>query len=580
MAKKAAKTIVNCGTNQVSVSIFSENAGTLVLEKMSILPYEYDEATGTGWNFALRELFKKNPPQGEVIAIVPAQHLITKQVKIPVVEKEKRAQVVEFEAQNNLTFNHKLEELSWGSQSLSSDGIEEEIILFALPLSTAKKFTEDVKSCGVMPDLIVPSTNLDVQTFNYVSRFSENEGPLLIVNVGPQTTVLTFVCEDLLNIGINQIALGGSYISQKIAETVGKEPRAVEPLKNAFFRGESVPANERKFVEEAVEAFIRRLSQELTRRVINFKREKKAGNLKKILVTGTAIPPNFTEKLSELQRVPVEIVNVSENISLPGGLDLDDQSVISEINEAAGAAISLISPEIVPVNLLPPEILEAAEFRKKIPFFVAAGILFAAAPWPIWLHVQESAKLVAAEAKAQTQAVKIYEEREKALKDFEKENSERSERVAKLNASLKDRFAWNEFFAELQKSLGILQAPKRVDEDGEKVFAVDRHIWVDELKVERRRFVPAKEAVDDEAGVPEGVATEVLVRFVLLMPEVSAVDPVFNDKLFSLRVGEIERAIKSCEFVDAETVKTEPDFKKANVPVLSVRFRVKEGKGL
>lgn len=580
MGNNAIKTIINCGTTQVSVAVFSADAGTLVLEKLVVENLVYNYTEKEEWAFAatnaLRNIFSTMKPKGEVVVIAPGQLLLTRNVRVPQVEESKRQGVIAFEAQSNFPF--PLEELVWGSQVISSDGVEENVVIFALKRTDIVRFTNLlIKEVKLVPNTIQPATNLDVQAYRYLTRDQADLEPVLIVNIGAHTTNLTYVTEN--GFDINNIGLGGNFVTQKLAEATGLPFQAAEQKKLAYFTGaaqfaqdDATPAT----ILAAADSFTRRLSQDITRRLIAFKRSNGGVSPKKILISGRgSLLPGLAQKLSELQRVPVEALNLLPVVQCGAGVDVDYISSEScEIQEVVGEAASMVLPDVTGVNLLPPEIAKEIDFKKKIPFLALAGVLFAIAPWPVWMHFSDVGVGLEKTLAGQKQQIQVLKDRETQLKELDEETARLREHVEKTTAALDRRFRWNEFMADGQECLARLQGKFVVDEDGEKIFAPDRHIWLESLSI-RRTLKPAGE------DTPAQVECDAVITFAMLIPEVDADMPEHNSSVFDARRKAIIESLKLSEFADQSVeIKDKPDFSEPNLPTLTLTLRLKSDKGI
>lgn len=580
MGSNATKTIINCGTTQVSASVFSADAGTLVLEKLVVENLVYNYTEKDEWPVAatnaLRNIFSTMKPKGEIVVIAPGQLLLTRNVRVPQVEESKRDGVIAFEAANNFPF--PLEELVWGSQVIASDGVEESVVIFALKKTEIVRFTNLlIKEAKLVPDTIQPATNLDVQAYRYATLGESGEDPVLIVNVGAHTTNLTFVTPN--GFDINNIGLGGNYVTQKLAEATGIPFQAAEQKKIAYFtesarfaHDDPVPAT----ILAAGDSFVRRLSQDITRRLIAFKRANGGVGPKKIFISGRgSLLPGMAKKLSDLQRVDVEVLDATPLVRCAPGVDSDMvYNERFELQEVIGEASSLVMPDVKSVNLLPPEIAKELDFKKKMPFLALAGLFLAVAPWPVWMHYSEVGTALDTVRKSQVENIKKLEEREGVLKDLD-EQCKKFRLYAEEFASVLDRrFRWNDFMADGQACLGRLQTRTAKDEDGETIFSSDRHIWLDSLSV-RRSLKPAAE------DLPAKIVCDVEIKFAMLIPEVDADTPEHNAGVFEARRKLILESLKSAEFVDQnEKITDKPDFSKPNLPTLTVTLRLKSDKGL
>lgn len=581
MGSNATKTIINCGTTQVSVSVFSADSGTLVLEKLVVENLVYNYTEKEEWPVAatnaLRNIFSTMKPKGEIVVIAPGQLLLTRNVRVPQVEASKREGVIAFEAQSNFPF--PLEELVWGSQVIASDGVEESVVIFALKRTEIVRFTNLlIKEAKLVPDTIQPATNLDVQAYRYLlAQGGEDVGPVLIVNVGAHTTNLTFVTEN--GFDINNIGLGGNYVTQKLAEATGVAFQAAEQKKIAYFTetarfsyDDPVPAT----ILAAADSFIRRLSQDITRRLIAFKRANGGVGPKKIFISGRgSLLPDMAKKLAELQRVPVEVLDVTPLLSCASGVDTD--MVFNErfeLQEVIGEASALVMPGVEGVNLLPPEIAKELDFKKKMPFLALAGIFLALAPWPVWMHFSDVGATLESARAAQAKQIKVLEDREEQLAKLDEQSQKMKAYLDEVFSVLDKRFRWNDFMADGQACLSRLQTRTATGEEGETIFSSDRHIWLDSLVVRRS----LKKADGDN---PASVVCDVDIKFAMLIPEVDADNPEHNSGLFEARRNLILESLKAAEFVDKSVkIKDKPDFSKPHLPTLTLTLRIKSDKGL
>ena len=580
MGNNAIKTIINCGTTQVSVSIFSERDGTLVLEKLAVQNLLYDYTSESEWDLAasaaLSSIFSTLKPKGEIVAIAPGQFLLTKSVHVTHVEPERYQQMIAFEAQSSFPF--PLEELVWDSQIISSDGIEDDVVLFALKRSNAIRFTQLMIGAGVKPTSIQPATNLDVRAYRYRMRNDPDSGaPVLIVNVGAHTTNLSFVNEN--GFGISNVSVGGNFVTQKLAESTGLPLQGAEQKKIAFFSGALKLAEGDPLaatILDAGEAFSRRLSQEITRRVVLFKRSNKGVGPAKILVSGRgSLLPGLTEKLSELQHVPVEVLDMSDAIAL-GALvrESEVQDAKFELQEVVGEAASLVMPDVAALNLMPQEIAAGIDFEKKVPFLIAAGILLAVAPWPVFAHFGDVENSLNAEAKAQTAVINSLKARQEKITEAEKETNKIRNRVEAVNGVLNDRYAWNNFLAEIQTKISALQASNGIDEDtDEPKFRDDRHVWIERIRIARNKVAGTDDA-------PAKVNCDAEITFKMLILSVNGNAPEHDAKAFNQRREVILNALNETGLFEKKVREDRMDWSKPNMPTLTVNFRLKSDKGI
>ena len=134
--------------------------------------------------------------QGRVTVIAPAFLLLQKPLKVPQVERARQAQIVAFEAQNAIPY--PLNEVIWDSQLMASDGVEAEVLLFALRTEVATRIANLVSATGLRPYAIQAAPLLDSRAALLHGGLANEE--VLIINVGARSTTLSFVGPSGVNI--------------------------------------------------------------------------------------------------------------------------------------------------------------------------------------------------------------------------------------------------------------------------------------------------------------------------------------------------------------------------------------------
>lgn len=581
MGSNAKKITVNCGTTHVSVSVFSEKAGGLVLEKLVLEELVYNYTEEAEWadaaSGALSRIFKSLNLKGAATVIAPGHLLLTKNVKVPQVEASRQRQIISFEAAEKFPF--PLSELVWDSQIISTDGVEAEVVLFALKRENAERFAEQMMRAGITPEVIQPATNLDYQAYCFLN--GEPTENVLIVNVGARTTNLTFITQD--GFSIQNVAVGGNFLTQSIADSIGKSFSAAERLKVSYFSGEMDVADDDPHVQKLREngqAFCRRLSQEITRRIVNQKRQNAKGAPAKILLTGRgSLLPGLSDALADSQRLPVEYFEPTAPIQVASGVDTAFfDSVRFQLSEVVGDASELLDASHKQVNLLPPQIADEIAFSKKKPFFIIAALLLAVAPWPAYLGLEATGVALKRDNDAVQKEKKVLDARQAAIAEAEEASLPVIAYIENLDDVIASRGDWNAFLADLQNCVSSLQAP-RISEDGEKTYSADRHVWIDGLSVSRTVRAPEVTGDEDEEVAQKPVVrTEVKLKVRMLIPQVDGLSPTHNASAFNSRRNAVLAAFKKSEFV--EKISDQVDVSRPNIPTLTLNLVLKPEKGI
>ncbi|MGA2052933.1 MAG: pilus assembly protein PilM [Opitutales bacterium] len=477
--------IINCGASHVAAAVFSSNQGQLVLENLVTHDLAYDFTVEEAWlkalADALRELGKSHSwLRGKATFILPGYQLFTKPIKVPHVEAGKQTQIIAFEAQNNMPF--PINEVVWGSQVIADDGVETEVILIAQKSEQANRFCGMMKSCGLEPVSLEPASILDYNAYR-LAHSGEQEDTLL-VNIGARSTNLTFVSP--AGFFVRNINLGGNAFTQMVADGLGKPFGQAEEIKVAFYSGRtSFDPNDPAVapLQQKAQEFMRKLTQEITRSIVTYRRASSRAAPARILLTGRGgLLHGLSEFLCESQKVSVDYLNPTTVLQFGAGVDqaVADQ-VYYQVSEVVGAAAGLVLPDAVGVNLLPTHISEGLRFGKQKPFVILAAICLALAPAaPLVLYRADAAADKASAAKVQQKTQQLQGLSSQIADESAQAHQIRAE-ISQFEGLVNSRSNWILFFSDLQNILVNV-----------------KDVWLDQLTIDREQ-APAPQA---RSGMP------------------------------------------------------------------------------
>lgn len=567
-ASPQSLTVVNLGAAHVSVSAFTAGPSGVTLERLVVQDLPAGLSGEEEWLSSaietLRALVVQHELKGTASVIVPGFLLLSKPLKVAQVEKERQAQIIAFEAQSAIPY--PLSEVVWGSQILASDGVEAEVLLFALRAELATRIAEQVTAAGLRPTVIQAGPLLDSQSWRLASGDSADE--VLIVHIGARTTNLTFVGPT--GMSVQTATLGGNTVTQGFSDNTGNAFANAEALKVGFFTGviqlaESDPQTS-ALVTNA-QAFSRRLAQDINRRLINLKRTHPTRQPVRVILAGRAAQlPGLSEQLTETLRLPVESLDPLATVTL--GPDINPEYVAAyraQLSEPVGEAARMILSEPAGVNLIPTLIATRLAFDARKTLLLIAAALLAISPLPLgWFYAQ-------AAAAAETKLAEI-KGRESILGARRAELVTTREQVAALaaiNAQLEsvvvNRPNWNDFLVELQTNI-----------------LATRHVWLEDLRT-RRDPLPAQPVVEGEAtSTAPKVQTRVLLTVRMLLPEVAVgKDAVINADTFRRRQRELVESLRKNSFVQAvPDADIRADTSQPNLPRLTLTLVLKPDKTL
>ncbi len=501
MSQKKA-TIVNLAASNVSVSQFSAASGALVLEQFYVEEIAPGLTGDDEWLnaaiAALANLVNLHEIKGRVTVIAPAFLLLQKPLRVPQVERARQAQIVAFEAQNAIPY--PLNEVMWDSQLMASDGVEAEVLLFALRTEIATRIATLVTSTGLRPMSIQAAPLLDSQAFRIHGGGSSAE-EVLIVNVGARSTTLSFVGPGGVNIQTSA-NMGGNLLTQGVSDNTGQPFATSEAIKVGYFSGVlQLAENDPQvaILQANAQTFSRRLAQDINRRLINVRRGANGRQPARILVTGRGSQvPGLAEQLCETLRLPVEPFDPSAVITPGEGIAPEQlPRVRHQITEVIGEAARLVLPHPIGVNLIPRDIASQQAFDARKPRLLAAAALAAAAPFCVWLALASSEGWNSQQiAEVQNRQAELTARR-LAIEETRKQAIELAAKCNELESVVLNRSNWPAFLGDLQARIGDC-----------------KNTWVEEMHVKYETLPPAP-VPEGQTPPPPQVVTKVVlaVRF-------------------------------------------------------------------
>ncbi|MCH2073280.1 MAG: pilus assembly protein PilM [Puniceicoccaceae bacterium] len=514
--------IVNCGASRITAAVVSSSGGILQIEKLvtEILNYDYfnDDAWLGAVGVALHTLHHQHKFSGNASFVIPGNQVLTKTIRIPHVEESKRAQIIAFEAQQNIPY--PLHEVVWDSQVVGDDGVETEVLFIACKSNTIEDFCGEVARAGFSVDTINAATVLDYNAIQYAYPTMDED--VLLINIGARSTNLLFKNPD--GFFVRNIQLGGNSLTQNIADSIGKPFAKADELKHKFFSDDldySDGDSGAKLLPSCSESFMRRMGQEITRSIVNYRRQKGGASPRRILLNGRgALLEGLTEQLSTSQKVDVEFFDPLQNVTLCGELDSNSISLRLETSEIIGAAAQHIVADSAGVNLLPDEVQREMEFGSKKPYLVIAGICLALSPWPVFVGHKQLGNAYEKAAQATQAQVAPLQSRLSQILDNSNEAVKISESIRRVEGLVNSKTNWIQFFAELQASL-----TKTED------------VWLDSLEVQR------EQASEGEASY------EVVIEGQMLVRETADDTAGIDQEVISRRIKSLQSSFEDSKFI-------------------------------
>jgi type IV pilus assembly protein PilM len=331
---------------------------------------------------ALEKFLSRNNLRGDIVAIsVPGQSGLARFVKLPPVEEKKIADIVRFEAKQQIPFN--LDEVVWDYQKIGSgvvtDGfaMETEIGLFAMKRDMVGRYLQHFKDVGVDIHLVqmAPLALCNYVAFDLLGKDAvggEEGGEkkcIVALDIGADSSNLVITDGERI-IWQRPIPLGGNHFTRALTKD----------LKLTFAKAEHVKRNATKSPDlrkilASLKPVLNDFVGEVQRSLGYFTNTHRDAHIEYMIGLGNAFRlPGLQKFLGEKLQLDVRKLGKMERIS---GDQVTAQQVYAEnvltFAVAYGLALQGLKRARLLTNLLPNEIRVERLVKAKKPYAIAAA---------------------------------------------------------------------------------------------------------------------------------------------------------------------------------------------------------------
>ncbi len=474
---KASEVVVNLGSSHVSAGRFLIG-DTLILQKAFFQELPVAKTEEKDWlealSSALSDLSADKGWAGDARFILPGSFVLSKTLRIPKVEPEKKTKIVSYELSQKMPF--PLESLVWDYSVIDDDGIEEEILAFAIKPDIVENLCQLLFRNGFTPLQLIPSPVADQVAFDQSSADEEQEK--LYLNLGAKSINLTF--RNPTGSLVRSINFGGHALTESISEKFAISSTKAEELKLDYNSGKlKLPEGDPGLValETATQNFLNRLIQDVSRAIVTYKRVKKGKYPLSIHVTGRGLKTSgFINYLAGCQPAPIRYFDPFRIIELDESIEDEEKIELPYFfSEPIGVACSLreSSAGTGMINLLPRKKMLELERRKKLPWLLLASVLMALLPLPWIFSLMGESRLVSAQIKTTKSEVSLAQ---KNLQDLQ-ENKEKLSNLQRINRhSAEYLLAWERTSRRAFAQQSLLNSLQVAVDDPK-----NKNTWIDEI---------------------------------------------------------------------------------------------------
>ena len=346
---------------------------------------------------------------------IPSQNVFSRFIGLPPVERRRLAQLVEFEARQQIPFD--LNEVIWDYQTVNTEfvlGEEIEIGLFAVRREVIDNF---LLQLSMLRSRLHGVQIAPLALYNFIRRDYPLEKPLVVIDIGAQSTDLIIV--DGSKFWLRNLPIAGNNFTNVIQRRFNVSAEEAESIKRRFGQ-----TKQRGKIVEAIRPVLRDLVAEIQRSVGYYKSLAREVRFEEVVVLGEGfnlygLPAYLNEHLQYNVRQLSEIHGL-------GYAGPDEAAFLPEVPSlgvALGLAVQGLGESHVTVNLLPEPFIIDREISAKRPIALVAVLL-------LWLGV---GALYLREAKSLSKLEQIAGEGEKTVQICE--NNQKQYEAAKRRAN-------------------------------------------------------------------------------------------------------------------------------------------------
>jgi len=440
---------VDCGAGHLACGLItSDKTGRIQLEKLALDAFNPDPSLDAEWVGMIAqdmaETSFKGKMSGPGIVGLPGHHILGKFIKTPSVEESKRAKIVQFEAQQNIPY--ALDEVIWDYQVVAEQGLDIELLLAAAKKDIVHGTCDVLGKAGISVVGVLPSSVAVTRCFRY--NYPEVASGIMIADIGARSTNLIFI--DSERFFVRTLPLAGNTITQAIAEELKHDFTHCETIKVQVLTGVSelsAQSPARVAVSHAVASFTSKLHLEITRSVVNYRRQTNADQPTALYLTGggsllTDLPTQLQERL----KLPVERLDPLRNVTL------GSEAAAAPASAALLASmIGLVLPRYRnrrSLNLLPQEIAQRLAFRKRQPILLAAASLVAVSLLPPLIQSNRILSAARAQLDAYAEACRPLQVTEERIKANLATLLDAKNEIAAVQSLAESKNNWINFFSD------------------------------------------------------------------------------------------------------------------------------------
>ena len=318
---------------------------------------------------ALGQFISQKALEGEhLVMSVPGHAAFARFAKLPPVEPKKVADIVKFEAVQQIPF--PIDEVEWDYQTfVSADSPEVEVGIFAITRERVQQRLNLYSELGISPEALTLSPVAVFNAMSFDHDLPSRKAPVIYLDIGTYATDV--VIADRGRCWIRTFPLGGTHFTEAIARTFKLGYSKADKLKQ-----EAASSKYAKQIMQAMRPVFSDLLQDLQRSIGYYQTLHREAELKTMVGIGSTFKiPGLRKFLG--QQLQLNVIRLDEYKQIAvGGRDAASfaQNAVG-MATAYGLALQGVGLAQIDVNLVPVDALRAQLWHEKTKWFAAAAAI-------------------------------------------------------------------------------------------------------------------------------------------------------------------------------------------------------------
>ena len=392
-----------------------------------------------------------------VAVATPGLSAFIRYVKLPHVNPSRLKQIISYEAQQQVPF--PLNEVIWDYQVLKEKdkaSAETNVVLVAIKKDVLDAHISSVNAHGIAPSFV---EHRPLAVYNSI-KFNEETGEdetSVIIDVGERTTDISVEKEGEL-CWTRSARIGGMDVTEALRKSLNVSFEEAERIKEEETKILLSDEEEKNADDRTTKLWgiakkpLSGIVSEIQRSVNYFQTQLGGTRADKIILTGGCTRmENFDSWISSVIAGPqVSLLNPLRKISCPKGF-LENTDIGSQLDVAVGLALRSLGEGFSTINLLPSNILNRQELKKKRAYIALSGVSMALMLGISSVFSTANHNVLKEKLKVISEELEEYRGFDRAIEEHRARNRKIEEKLGAMQTIIKGSWKWPDLLLEISR---------------------------------------------------------------------------------------------------------------------------------